>query len=301
MQKIGNSRLKQSGSTLVAVFWLIGALGLLVMGALRFVAVDSKWIVAARSQAEARNHAESGITMGSHPAISNGDPLLEWQDESGMAGYQVEMLSEEALIPLNHALFFGRKDIVKALFVNWGLNSDQAAAVVDAMVDWTDRDDLSSLNGAEASSYTSIGRSGFPLNRPFSTLEEVEWVMGMEAVTQVKPDWKRYFTLWSSGQINLNEAEAEIIAAIVGNQPRIEQFVDARLGADGIKGTEDDRRFPTVADALGFFGTQPNPNTRLLSVQGNTRRILSTGWFHDHRLTIAETRRDSQLLWRIEY
>lgn len=294
---------REQGSSLIAVFWLIGVLGLLILGATRFVVLDTKWVVGLKSSANARNLAESGIAIGSHPGISLADPLLTWSNADGTRNYRVEMTSEEGLVPLNHVLFHGRKAIVQRLFESWGVAPADAVSVVDAMVDWTDANDLNSLHGAEAGDYEALGRPGFPFNRPFRTLEEVEWVMGIEMIAAVEPGWKQYFTLWSSGQIDLNEANGDIImAALSADDPRrVREFSRLRLGEDGLKGTEDDRRFASVSEVLKFFGTAPRPGFALYTTQGSTRRIVSTGKFLDHEITIAETRRGKDLLWRMEY
>jgi general secretion pathway protein K len=293
----------QRGSSLVAVFWLIGVLGLSILAATRFVALDSKWIVGLKCTAQARCLAETGMAIASHPEITQFDPLLTWVSEDGEEKYRAELTWEEGLIPLNHVLFHGRKDVVRRLFEQWGMDPQESASVVDAMVDWTDENDLTSLHGAEAPDYNDAGREGFPFNRPFETLDEVEWVMGMTRVAALKPSWREYFTLWSSGQIDLNEAHEEIISAAVdmNDSTQLSNFVQLRTGPDGIKGTDDDHRFSSVGEALALFGASPKPDHPLLTVKGATKRIVSTGIFHSFEVKISETRRGKDLLWRMEY
>lgn len=303
MQTPVNRLQNQQGSSLVAVFWLIGVLGLSILAAAKFVALDAQWIKGLKSTSIARNHAATGLAIASHPAITPADPLLRWLNPAETGGYTAEVSSEEALIPLNHVLFHGRKEVVRNLFILWGLSPDEASSVVDAMVDWTDENDLTSLHGAEAGDYSDRGQDGFPFNRPFQTLEEVEFVMGMREVKKLKPNWKEYFTLWSVGQIDLNEANEEIIAAALSSVDvgRISEFAIYRNGLDGIKGTLDDQRFTSVSDVLVFLGTTPRPDLPLLTVRGSTRRIVSTGFFNDYSVKISETRRGNDLLWRSEY
>jgi type II secretory pathway component PulK len=294
---------RNAGASLVAVLWLIGVLGLSILGVAKFVALDTQWATNVRKNAEARNFAENGIAIASHPRVKIGDPLLTSLDEETGSGYDVQITWEEGLIPLNRVLILGRKDILRRLFQAWGQHPDSAAALADALTDWIDEDDLISLNGAEADTYSQAGKTGFPYNRPFETLSEVEWVMGMEEISILKPDWKKYFTIWSNGQIDLNEANPEIVYAVVGGSDLFlaEEFVAQRNGEDRIAGTPDDRKFASVSSALGFFGSEVDPNNNLISVRSTTKRIYSTGYFRGFETAISETRRSNLLLWRIEH
>jgi general secretion pathway protein K len=294
---------RNAGASLVAVLWLIGVLGLSILGVAKFVALDTQWATTVRKSAEARNLAEKGIAIASHPRVRDGDPLLTSLDEDSGSGYKVHITWEEGLIPLNQVLILGRKDILRRLFEAWGENPDAAASLVDALTDWIDTDDLTSLNGAEAETYSRAGKAGFPFNRPFESFGEAEWVLGMEEISHLKPDWKKYFTLWSNGQIDLNEADAEVICAVVGSADlsRAAEFVQQRVGEDGINGTPDDQKFPSVPSVLEFFGAAADPNNKLLSVRSTTKRIYSTGFYRGMEVGISETRRSNLLLWRMEH
>ena len=57
------------------------------------------------------------------------------------------------------------------------------------------------------------GRINQPFNRPFYDIKEVRLVRGMDMVEAVRPDWQQWFTVWSGGALDLNEASAELIAA----------------------------------------------------------------------------------------
>jgi hypothetical protein len=124
----------------------------------------------------------------------------------------------------------------------------------------------------------------------------------MERLAALKPDWKDYFTLWSMGQIDLNEASAEIVyAAIgVGDLTRAEEFVLLRDGADGASGTLDDQKFPSVQSVVAFFGAQADPGNTLLTARSATRRVYSKGVYRGEAVGISETRRSNLLLWRRE-
>ncbi|MEO0416651.1 MAG: hypothetical protein AAF226_17045, partial [Verrucomicrobiota bacterium] len=153
------------------------------------------------------------------------------------------------------------------------------------------------------SAYEAMGRSGFPLNRPFTSLEEVLWVRGMDQVAKVNPRWAEAFTLWSAGQIDLSEASPEVIAAAVGltNTEAAERFVKKRLGPDERRGTRDDWLVSSVEEALSFLGAATETPSPLLTIEGTTRRIISTGYVGARTVRIAETRGDQGLVMRKVY
>jgi len=79
-------------------------------------------------------------------------------------------------------------------------------------------------------------------------------VRGMELVESANPGWRDWFTVWSSGGLDVAEASAEFLAMametdIEATQPLIE-IVD---GPDGIRNTEDDEDL-SVEDALANLG-----------------------------------------------
>jgi len=87
-------------------------------------------------------------------------------------------------LDINNALQRKDKALLRALFTNWGLDIDSAAAVVDALVDWVDPDSNEELNGAENSYYVQIGQPNRPFNKKFSHLEELMLVRGFSQVAE---------------------------------------------------------------------------------------------------------------------
>jgi general secretion pathway protein K len=97
-----------------------------------------------------------------------------WQD--GEASVAAAAVDESARIDLNTA----SEPLLKSLFQNiGGVDADAAQALVDAIVDWRDPDDLRRPNGAEEPDYRAAGRNYRPPNAPFETIGELQRVMGM--------------------------------------------------------------------------------------------------------------------------
>lgn len=279
---------RERGSALIAVFWLIAILGMVIFGAAKFVSLDSLWITGLRKSAMAASHAESGLAIASHPQVQSGDPILR-RDLKENGGFVAEITMEEGLIPINLVLSGQQKPMVKRLLRLWGMDEREAAALVDALADWIDTDDLVGLNGAEVDAYTAIGRPGFPLNRPFASIDEMRNVRGMVKLDQLKPDWPGSFTVHSSGQFDLNAASADLISAVVGIPfESARAKVAQRDGQDGIRGTRDDVPFISVAAALQSFGVAAGGGGDFFTTAGKTRRIMCDGFFADVRHRAVE-------------
>jgi len=108
---------------------------------------------------------ESWKTDGQYHRWKDGETLLV-----------VSAVDEGARIDLNT----GAEQLLKNLFVVVGELDDAAAtALVDAIVDWRDADELRRPNGAEAADYRAANSNYTPSNRGFETVGELSRVLGV--------------------------------------------------------------------------------------------------------------------------
>ena len=177
---------------------------------------------------------------------------------------------------------------------------DEASEVVDALVDWIDPNDLEELNGAELDYYEELGYLNRPYNRPFYSLDEVRLVRGWDVVERLNPDWQEWFTIWSSGPLDLNEAEPVLLAAAAEITEEEAQAVQDRVrGPDMVRFTEDDLPFANAQEALDLLGL-PDIQVELvlprLSVNDPTVRIECIGRSGDvkRRVNMIMRNRDSR-------
>ncbi len=275
------------GAALMVVLWLIAILAIASLTALRVISFDMDIAGSSIYGARAKHMAEMGIAIGSHPSIERTDPLLSFQSEEKNEGYTVRISSEGQRFNIN-AIIGGRDtDLLNTMFTEWGMELDESEALIDALTDWIDGDDQTSIKGAEVEEYEAVGRYNQPFNRPFYSLDEMRLVMGMDRLEMLKPGWRNWFTVWSSGTLDLNDATAEFIA--MAAECPIEQaelVVEAVAGRDGIRDTEDDERFADVASALALLGIDPTLDPQLadrFSVNDSTTRIESIGWSGEAR------------------
>jgi hypothetical protein len=170
-------------------------------------------------------------------------------------------------------------DLLRSIFAHWGLNFEESQALADALADWVDENEEVALNGAEIKEYEKIGRVNQPFNRPFYDLSEMRLVIGMERVEALRPDWRNWFTVWSGGALDVNEAEPELVA--LASESTIEQaelIQESISGPDGVRNTEDDVYFEEPAAALDLLGLgTESPLAKRFTAKDPTARIESIG------------------------
>lgn len=254
---------------------------------------------------QARALALSGLAFGFNPQLLKNDPLLNQQAGPGQQ-FNVNIESEGARLNLNYVLQSGHREILVNLFTQWGLQLADADHVADCLYDWITPGDLRSLNGAKASDYEAAGLPQRPTYQAFTSLDEVTQVMGMDLIQKVRPNWRDSFTLWSAGALNVNEAPADLIAAVFGIDPsRVTFFTSVRNGRDGIPGTPDDVPVPNVQALQADLGISDLAMKTLgaeISFQDPFRRVESVGQVQGVRVMISVVTRlnanpPQYLLW----
>jgi type II secretory pathway component PulK len=278
------------GSALVLVLWCLLLIGIAVFGVTQLVGLSAEHTSHAQSALEARALALSGVALGLDPQIFKDDPLLSQQPSPGRK-FEVRIESEGSRLNLNYVLLSGHREILVNLFTQWGLPNDEAGHVADCLYDWITPGDLKSLNGAKAGDYAAAGLSQRPSYQPFASMAEVAQVMGMDLVTKVKSDWPDHFTLWSGGPLNINEAPADLIAAVFGIDPqRVQNFVAMRNGRDGIAGTVDDvpvTNLQVFQGELGIGDLSMKALAGEISLSDPARRVKSVGQADGARVIIS--------------
>ncbi len=274
-------RQKASGSALIAVFWIMAILSLAVFAAVRVVYHDADIVSAQLNGFEALQAAERGIAVAANPAVKPMDPLLDWTSEDGELSYKARIKSEAARFNINAILLRKDKTLLTGIFTGWGMEFDDAQMLVANLTDWVDGGDLAELNGAEVDWYEAHGRPNHPFNRPFYSLDEMRLVKDMDLLESVQPQWRKWFTVWSEGKLDINEAEPELIAA-AADVPieKAQSLVEQIMGPDLERDTEDDIRFQDLTAALNLLGVSDFQMPIVMprfTVKDKTARIISDG------------------------
>lgn len=264
---VSQSHKHAPASVLLAVLCLLAVLSFLIITTAAMSREHGEMQQARTSMMRARQLAESGIAVAAHPLIKAGDPLLQ-NNISGIESYEAKVTTEERLLNLNALLTAERLPLLERIFMSWGLSLVDAQDIAATFMDWTDADDLKRRPGsAEKLDYD---HEGLPLNRPFASLDEVNQVARVEELDAARPDWRTWITLRGNGQLDVNTASAEILAALTGATiESAEKLVSTRNSVNGapLKSLEE------AATMLNIAGS----DTSFLTLSGPTRHVESIG------------------------
>lgn len=257
----------QGGVALILVLWVITLLAV-IAGNFAF-SMRSEALISHNQlrTAQARGLADAGVQRAWFELMKPPTELQRWQGDGflhelvlGDAVVRVSILDESGKIDLNTA----SDALLKGLFKSIGLSDEAGGALLDAILDWRDQDNLRRIHGAEEDDYRSAGKPYVPSNAPFETINELQQVQGMshELYRKLAPALTVY-----SRQAGVNAAVAprEVLLAIPGvNAGQVEQFLQQRRDA-----VAAGQKAPPFAGAGAFLAM--SAGTAAFSVRSEAR------------------------------
>lgn len=248
-----------------------------------------------RQRFVARQLAESGVALAMHPKVENGDPLLHQEFPDGRK-FDVYVGTEGGRVLVNS---IGEKviaDTVRELFILWGLDATEATTTVESLADWVDEDGEERTSGAEADYYAALGFPAHPANAPLVSIEQMLLVRGMDKVARAKADWRRYFTIYGDGLIDVNQAPADLLEALFQtSSDAAANLVATRRGSDGEDGTVDDYVIADLDEMVTLLGVSGEGMARVeewVTIENSVKRIESraeVGGFRLRLVVLTET------------
>lgn len=182
---------RQRGVALVLVLWILLLVSISTSAYTLMARMDLLEAHTMMSSTRARMAAEAGLSVA---ALYLQDPdeltrlvpdgrayLLTFQDVS----IEIRITDERGKLDLNSA----DEPTLQRLFVNNGLDDQDATYLAAAVLDWADPDEIERANGAEAETYYAAGLQVGPGNRRFVMVEEILQVLGMpwELYREIEP------------------------------------------------------------------------------------------------------------------
>lgn len=207
-------------------------------------------------------------------------------------------------------------EIIQQALTLMNVDASAISVVSDSILDWIDADDLPRVAGAESDYYQGLPVPYFAKNAPIDDLSELLLVKGIwdhpeiywggaasnhpPSVFQHKlglghspgqvPDYpfglKDIFTPVSTGRININTADANVLQMIPGVDATIaEAIIKGRAGPDGVDGTDDDTpyRSPAELARIGLPGPAAQQLGNLCGVRSATFEVHVTAQIGDFR------------------
>lgn len=246
---------RQRGIALVVVLWILVLLTIVVGTYAVLARTESLQARFLFDTTRARYAAEAGIHRAAFE-MRNPDVETRWVPDGrpyeiqfGDARVEIRIRDESGKIDLNNA----GAELLSNLFISRGMDETEAWHLADAIEDWRDEDDLPRLYGAELVEYESAGYPYGPANQPFTSVDELQQVIGMswDLFRELEP----MLSVHSGGRINPAFASADVLAA----NPEIS-------AEDAAAFVEERQQFhPRDQQALML------PDGRMVSLQGGGR------------------------------
>lgn len=270
-----------AGSVLLAVLCLVAVLSFLVVTTVSVSKQHGDMQQARQGAMRARQMAEMGVALAAHPMIKAGDPLLK-RRISSIEAFEALLSTEESRLNLNVLLTEEHLPVLERIFTSWGISPADAQGIAATLMDFTDADDLKRRpDSAEKMEYARLGFSDRPLNRKLTSLDELDLLARADAIQAAKPDWRSFFTLRGNGQLDVNTASAEVLAAATGASLENARQLVQKRNNQPLQSLEE------ALALLGLAGQQAADLMPLLTLQGPTRRVESIGVAGDARCGIS--------------
>jgi len=255
-----NGRGGQRGAVLVLVLWILTLLTFLLGAFSNEIRVENRIVgdMVERIRLRAGATAVLNYLALAGAASPEGLTSLEGWPLSlplGKSSVDYRFVPEEAYVSLNAA----PPEMLKVLLGNYPDGVDDVDALVNALVDWRDGDDIVTENGAEAAEYASAGLAYGPRNAPLLSVDELGLVLGFD---QDLLDWLRpYVSVASmSDGIDPRFADPELVMML---------DTEGRFSEQDLQAMQAD---PAVAEAMAldssFFAASRSGAYRLM-VQGS--------------------------------
>ncbi|MFT4550314.1 MAG: general secretion pathway protein K, partial [Verrucomicrobiales bacterium] len=115
-------RRAQSGSALIAVFWFMAILSLVVFSTIWVVDADMDSVYQQSMSFRALQLAEMGVAIGANPAVKEFDPILRQSVESEFGleeGFSVRIRSEGGWMNINRMISGQDREFLERVFEEW--------------------------------------------------------------------------------------------------------------------------------------------------------------------------------------
>lgn len=243
---------RQGGMALIVVLWLVVLLSIMATGHSRNVHTDTTLAARQMQSAKARALAEAGV---SHVILEMLAADTDRKLPLDGSVFNVRVGEEDVVLAVRDAtglvnLNTAEPQFLDAVLKACGVNETASRDLVDAILDWRDKDNLSHLHGAEDDDYVAAGVAWTSRDGAFEAVDELKYLPGM---TQGLYDrLSPLVTVYSGrGDLNLEYAPPVLIAALTGRELSSVEAEDSGRETSGPR----DGTFHIYASASGSAST----------------------------------------------
>jgi type II secretory pathway component PulK len=264
--------------------------------------LNQKWAGGSGSMAES-NSVLSSISLDNYPV---GDGTVS-----------IKIIDLERKVNINTATYPANSQMIQQALILMGVDASEISVINDSILDWIQQGVSARPAGAKSDYYQGLAVPYYAKEAPIDDLAELLLVKGIldqpeiywggaatnhaRAAFQHKlgfgrapgqvPDYPfglmNIFTPFSSGKINVNTADANVLQMIPGVDNVIaENIIKLRSGPDGVEGTDDDTPFPDPAMALQSAGLPQqlaSQSAAVCTVRSFTFEVHVTARFGDYK------------------
>ena len=250
MQSVARSSMsvnpRMHGIALVSVLWVVTLLAIVATGLSSHVRTETRMVGNTIGLLQAQYAVEGGVELA---ALNLMYPqTARWPVDGsirevtiGDARVRIATSDITGKIDIN----FAPTELLRGLFLQAGVETDEVDMLVDAILDWRDGDEFRRLNGAEDSEYRLAGLPYEAKDGPFASVDELRLVLGMNE--EIFSNVESSLTVFS-GQSGVNpmHASAQVRAAVAdlvglktaGNGTSFVVQVEARIGTTVVSQAE---------------------------------------------------------------
>jgi general secretion pathway protein K len=222
---------RQDGMALIVVLWLVVLLSVMAAGHSKNVHTDTTLAARQVQSAKARALAEAGIN---HVILemlaADSDRKLPVDGSL----FTVRIGDDDITIAIRDATGFvdlnaATPELLEAALEACGVGETARRDLVDAVLDWRDRDDLRRLHGVEDDDYLAAGVAWTSRDGAFEAVDELKYLPGM---SQSYYDCLAPFVTVHSGKggLNMEYAPPALITALTGEEVPAAEADDDRAG-----------------------------------------------------------------------
>lgn len=244
--KMINERLPfgQSGAALILALLMISILVVFVLETMRAMQVEGAGARHFQNSLQAEGVAKSGVSLAISLLTKDleenevdhlGEPWAQLPEPSALpvelpedGTLEGKVADEAGKFPINYLLDKDGKPqeiyqkVLRRLLTNtpFQLEEEEAQGLVNAIIDWLDKDDESTGElGAETDYYQNLEQPYECKDGPFASLAELQLVRGMTESLyfgkEENPGLRDLLTVYSDGKININTAGPLVLRALV--------------------------------------------------------------------------------------
>jgi len=193
-----------------------------------------------------------------------------YQEQFGNGYYTVRITGEYGKVDINTA----SEVVLKNLFINLGIQSEEVDTIVDSIMDWKDPDNLRRLHGAESDYYTSLPNPYRAKDADFETVEELLMVKGMTPEilygTNTRKGAINFLTVHSHQRnIDINTAPKEVLMALPGMSP---DLADSIIEYRKSKEIETPNEISLPPEAFPYISFEGDTGTYTIDALGHQER-----------------------------